>query len=347
MLKYFMSITFTFIICLFLIGCADTESNQRDEYVPNQKEVEVFDEEHLIIEENMEEEIGFVPDTATVFNAKDSYEQKVMIEGEEAVYYKIPTKERYFNFNYIIDTLKKSEEDSAMRNFRIFVYKNKELSDFWVNNKSQKYFDVEMPNNSSINIPISVKIDSQNDYSDILVVLINKDMQYHIEDHMNASKILISRQEIKDNIEGYTKKDVDNNNLKLRSEKSKSEEEQFGDIELLNKDGDKAYRISKTKYIKLGQVPEDIIQEVIVFDIEGNIYPLSRKQQEAITIKRENNEDIIIPYNHKNKDDIRLFLLINNNPNQLAFKHLNELKNHEVEQWQNYSTIIEIGVPQS
>ncbi|MCJ7843684.1 hypothetical protein MUB24_23080, partial [Lederbergia sp. NSJ-179] len=84
------------------------------------------------------EEIGFVPDTATTFNAKDSYEQKVMIDGEETVYYKIPNKERYFDFNYIIDTLKKREEDSAMRNFRIFVYKNKELINFRVNNKYQK-----------------------------------------------------------------------------------------------------------------------------------------------------------------------------------------------------------------
>ncbi|MCJ7843685.1 hypothetical protein MUB24_23085, partial [Lederbergia sp. NSJ-179] len=168
-----------------------------------------------------------------------------------------------------------------------------------------------MPNNSSINIPISVELDSQNDYSDILVILINKDKKYHIADHMNASKILISREEIKNNIKGYAKKDVDNNNLKLRNEKNKSKEGQFGDVELLNKDGDKAYRISKTKYIKLGQVPEDIIQEVIVFDIDGNIYPLSGKQPEAITIKRKNNEDIIIPYNNENKDDMRLFLLIN------------------------------------
>ncbi|MCJ7843632.1 hypothetical protein MUB24_22735, partial [Lederbergia sp. NSJ-179] len=94
MLRYLMSFTFSFSICLFLIGCTGTESIQKNENVRNQKEVEIFDEEHLIIEENTEEEIGFVPDTATTFNAKDSYEQKVMIDGEETVYYKIPNKER-------------------------------------------------------------------------------------------------------------------------------------------------------------------------------------------------------------------------------------------------------------
>ncbi len=38
----------------------------------------------------------------------------------------------------------------------------------------------------------------------------------------------------------------------------------------------------------------------------------------------------------------KLFILMNNNPNQLAFKHRKDLKNHKVEQYQNYSDIFGI-----
>ncbi|MGE7928724.1 hypothetical protein [Lysinibacillus xylanilyticus] len=339
MFKKFMSFTI-FTCCLFLFGCTDTDSNQKNEFVTNQKKVEIFNDEHLVIEENIEEKIGFKPDKAMAFDAKDSYEQNVIIDGEEAIYYKIPTTTEYFDFNYKIDTLKKNKEDKPTRNFRIFVYENKEFVDFWVNNKSQKYYDVKIPNNSSINIPISVKMDLQKDYSDILVVLIDLNIKNNIHELMNASKILVSRKDIKNNIKDYTKKDLDNDNLKLRSEKNNSDE--MRGVNLLNKNVNNVDHISEAKFIKLNQVPAEVIQEVMVFDIDGEIHPFSGGQSEAITLKRKDNEDIIIPYN-KNKTDKRLFILMNNNPNQLAFKHLNDLKDHKVEQYQNYSDIFEIG----
>lgn len=339
MFKKFMSFTI-FTCCLFLFGCTDTDSNQKNEFVTNQKKVEIFNDEHLVIEENIEEKIGFKPDKAMAFDAKDSYEQKVIIDGEEAIYYKIPTTTEYFDFNYKIDTMKKNKEDKPTRNFRIFVYENKEFVDFWVNNKSRKYYDVKIPNNSSVNIPISVKMDLQKDYSDILVVLIDLNIKNNIHELMNASKILVSREDIKNNIKDYTKKDLDNDNLKLRSEKNNSDE--MRGVNLLNKNVNNADHISEAKFIKLNQVPTEVIQEVMVFDIDGEIHPFLEGQSEAITLKRKVNEDIIIPYN-KNKTDKRLFILMNNNPNQLAFKHLNDLKDHKVEQYQNYADILEIG----
>lgn len=339
MLKNFMPFII-FTCCVFLIGC--TNSNQEKEYVPNQKKVEIFNHKHLIIEKNIEKDIGFIPDKAMSFNAEDSYKQKIIIDGEEAIYYKIPTKVEYFNFNFIIDTMKKNKKDNSKRNFRIFAYENKKLVDFWVNNKSQKYYDVKMPNNSSINIPISLKIDSHNDYSDILVVLIDLNIKNNINEKINASKILISRKDIKDNIKDYNVKDLDNNNLKLRIEKNNNSDK-MGSINLLNKDTNNVSQISEANFIKLDQVPVDVTQDVMIFDIDGKIYPFLKNQSRAITIKRKNNEDIIIPYNNKIKTNKRLFLLINNNPNQLAFKHLNDLKNHKVKQYLNYSDIAEIG----
>lgn len=321
---------------LFLAGCTEKVNPPS-----NQKKVEIFHNKHLIIEKNIDESIGFIPDKAMTFDSKESYKQKINIDGEEAIYYKIPKKKEYFDFNFIIDTMKKqSKKDVLNKKFKIFIFQDGEFVDFWVNNKNVKHYNVDIPNNSSVKIPIAVKTNLHKEYSDILVIAVDLDVKNNKNEHINASKILVSRKNIKENIEDY-KGPFDNGKLNLREQKSNTDE--IGGIDLLNEENSSVHQILKADFLKINQTPIDTVQDIMIFDIDGNIYPILKDQSKAIILKRKKNEDVTIPLNNKIKTDKRLFLLINNNPDQLAFKHLKELQNHKIDKFLNYTDVVEIG----
>lgn len=80
------------------------------------------------------------------------------------------------------------------------------------------------------------------------------------------------------------------------------------------------------------------------FDMEGNIYGIRGKHPLSYTLEQPKDQDFIIPIPKEitSSSKGRFFLLINNNPREESFIHLNDIKKGKSNFFLNFSNIYEI-----
>lgn len=328
-----------------IVGCSKNNQNNKEtsKSFVIQEEIKTFENKHLVIPDNIQEKIGFIPDSATEYKIDDSNKQQVSIGEEKIEYVMTTTQNGVFKLNFLIDSMRDSVEK---RNFRLMIYHNKSFIEIQSPKGKNKYLDVTTPGNGTIEIPMKINVNDIKNYSELLLVVIDKDKRSYYINVLPATKVLVSR----NNLDKYTEEKVSIDNKKIVVKEKDSKSNAIGPplIKLLYKDYneisfEKVNNVN-SKYLLIDQTQENMIYEVMFFDIDGKIYSLDESEDLTYMLDQKYNKDIIIEIPDTTKKiNKRLFVLINNNPNNLAFKNIKNLKDGKENIYSNFANFYEIN----
>lgn len=321
-------IVFILLLCC-LFACSKETQNQEHKSLSvkyDKDTVSIHKSKHVLITEESTKDLGFIPDRATEYKVNKENSEVINIEGDKINFIKLNKKEAYFNMKYIVDSTKKTSTQ-----YRLYIYHDGEFLNF---NKN-KFLEFTMPRDSSISIPL--KVSSPNvDFSEYLLILSEKDEDNSVNEFIPVSKMLVTKEELKNLPKNTSVRLLNNSNI--YTEKTSTND--FGVPTITTLDASKEpikenYQKKKAKYIKVDQSPVDITEELFFFDEEGNIL-----NKRYIT-KQSHNKDILIPI-PKQEDNKKIFFLINNNPQDLAFRNIKELTKNVNEPYLSFSYFYEV-----
>ncbi|WP_027410773.1 hypothetical protein [Anoxybacteroides tepidamans] len=339
--KKYLVVAFAIFFGFLFSGCSnfvkkeDTRALHTDHTISFQKN------KHFIIPDNAKEQLGFIPDTATSFKVDSKLKKKWMIDNESVDVVSLKPGMKQFTFDFIIDSLK-----DRNRHFRLFIFHNQKFIEFSINHKKYMYYDIQMEGNGSLKIPIDVPVLNNYKFSEYLPILIDKDQKQLFTNNIPVTKVLVSKSNNNDfsKISSHIKLDDDQKTFK--KENSKSNEFGLPSVILLNEDFKplKIEEVSSVRYVRIDQVPQKIVEEIMFFDMEGNIYGVKGKQPLSYMLEQPRNQDFIIPVPKKmiSSRKERFFLLINNNPGEESFIHLNDIKRRKSKFFLNFANVYEI-----
>lgn len=282
---------------------------------------------HLLIEEDLEEKIGFMPDTVDELLIDKKQQKEVVIAGESVPYAQLDPNNKTLNLEFVVDSLK----DVKQRHFRLFLYEGKRFLPFTVAGKQVPYLDFKMPGEASLKLPLTVEPEVANGTSSLVVFLIDK----HYKDSISpASRRLLTTMEDPFRIDT---KPALTETTSVQTHKSISEEPGFpfvfiSDQSFVELEAERS--LAKGAYIAIDQTPKQLVQEVILFDWNGNLIPLDG--QPSLTLQQPKDKDLFIPVPHetiKQSGSDRFYVAMIPNPGSLAFKHLSDFKAGKEEQY--------------
>ncbi|WP_232722287.1 hypothetical protein [Geobacillus sp. Manikaran-105] len=343
--KSYLIIALIMLSVLLFSGCNNflKKENEKENRQPlhTSDTISFHENEHFIIPNNAQEQLGFIPDTATSFTVDSKLKKKWMIDNESVDIVSLKSGMKQFTFNFIIDSLKDRD-----RHFRLFIFHNQKFIKFSINNKKYTYYDIHMKGNGSLKIPIRVQVSNNYDFSEYLPILIDKDQKHFFTENIPVTKVLVSKRNKNDFSEISSHIKLDNVQKIFKKENSKSNEFDLPSVVLLNDRFTplQVEEVNKARYVRIDQSPHKMVEEIMFFDMEGNIYGVRGKQPRSYTLEQPKDQDFIIPIPKEitlsSKE--RFFLLINNNPREESFIHLNDIKKGKSNVFLNFANLYEI-----
>ncbi|AST00462.1 hypothetical protein B9L19_15285 [Geobacillus thermocatenulatus] len=339
--KSYLILALTMLSVLLFSGCNHFLKKENRQPLHTSDTISFHENEHFIIPNNAQEQLGFIPDTATSFAVDSKLKKKWMIDNESVDIVSLKPGMKQFTFNFIIDSLKDRD-----RHFRLFIFHNQKFVKFSINNKKYTYYDIRMKGNGSLKIPIRVQIANNDDFSEYLPILIDKDQKHFFTENIPVTKILVSKKNKNDFSEIPSHIKLDNVQKIFKKEKSKSNEFGLPSVVLLNDRFTplKVEEVHKARYVRIDQSPHKMVEEIMFFDMEGNIYGLKGKQPRSYTLEQPKDQDFIIPIPKEItlSSKKRFFLLINNNPREESFIHLDDIQKGKSRVFLNFANLYEI-----
>ncbi|MBY6277414.1 MULTISPECIES: hypothetical protein [Bacillota] len=343
--KSYLIIALIMLSVLLFSGCNNflKKENEKENRQPlhTSDTISFHENKHFVIPDDAQKQLGFTPDTATSFKVDSKLKKKWMIDNESIDIVSLKSGIKQFTLNFIIDSLKDRD-----RHFRLFIFHNQKFIKFSVNNKKYTYYDINMKGNGSLEIPIHVPVSDNYDFSEYLLILIDKDQKRFFTENIPVTKVLVSKRNKNDfsKISSHIK--LDNVQKIFKKENSKSNEFGLPSVVLLNDRFTplKVEEVNKARYVRIDQSPHKMVEEIMFFDMEGNIYGIRGKHPLSYTLEQPKDQDFIIPIPKEitSSSKGRFFLLINNNPREESFIHLNDIKKGKSNFFLNFSNIYEI-----
>lgn len=237
----------------------------KPQMVVTQINTKIYRDRHLAIPDNAIKQIGFVPDTATNYKIESSLEKNIKIKGEKVPFIKLSKELKKLTINYIVDSNKDHK-----RHFRILIAQDTGFIPFKVNGQNVNFYDFEMPGASSAKIPIKLSLNHVQKMTDLYIILIDKNQRNFYTDPISTTRILVSNGiSPLDNKLGVKRSDFTKKNLKYK--KTYSNKWGSPNIALLDSKMNKVKvgETKKAKFIRIDQVPKDIVERILLFSPES------------------------------------------------------------------------------
>ncbi|MBR7553917.1 hypothetical protein ACFFJI_03890 [Allobacillus sp. GCM10007491] len=324
-----------FLIAIALLYSCNNEDTSDISFTIQE---ETHKDENILIQPTDLEELGFKPHYKIQIEVEDEFSSSVNLLGEELEY--LRPVEHTATFDLIVDI-----DSPVNKNFRLMIWDSDRFLPIQVNDEEDDtkiYYDIDLPSgNHSISLTNLIEFEENFDFKEIAFIFLDKDAPVDTNLRYSPIRMHISNSDNLSLVETDNKDTYEEDSSLLEPSDLTSERAAL-ELAILDHNKKKLNTIGITDqshYISIEQVNTDVMEKVVFFNIEGEVY-------EEFTTKHPIGKKAIIPIPDEIIDNIGetdYYVLIDHNFGKSGLKKIKNIMQGSAEPFANYSYIYKIG----
>lgn len=323
-----------FMVTVLLSGCNSQDINGLSFII----EEETRKNENQLIQPTDIEELGYKPHYEVEILIDDGFSSSFNLLGERLEY--LRPVDNTASFDLILDI-----DSPVTKNFRLMIWNNNQFLPIHVNNEqkdSQTYYDIQMPSgNHSITLSNIINLDENFEFNEIAFILLDKDAPVDINLGYSPIRMYIANTDNLSQVE-IDNKDTYKEDLSLLEDSDSNNGQGIPELTILNHDKmmlNTSGITSQSRYLSIEQVNTDVIESIIFFNFDGEIY-------ESFTTRHPVGKKAVVPIPKaiiNNLGETDYYVLINNNFGKSGIKQIKNIINGDSTAYTNFSYLYKIG----